>query len=73
MHCGTASRPKLHCELFDVDVKTFAASEDCRATSVAGRSAAPDAARGLCCNCENRKHCVIRAREGAIWHCEEYC
>lgn len=29
--------------------------------------------RGLCSDCENRKHCVLRLAEEGVWHCEEYC
>ncbi len=29
--------------------------------------------KGLCTDCENRKHCVLRVTEGGVWHCEEYC
>ena len=28
---------------------------------------------GLCFDCGNRPHCTMRAVEGGVWHCEEYC
>jgi len=28
--------------------------------------------KGLCWDCQNRRHCGIRVLEGGVWHCEEY-
>ncbi|HOC68246.1 MAG TPA: hypothetical protein PLL36_02255 [Candidatus Hydrogenedentes bacterium] len=30
-------------------------------------------AYGLCGDCKNRGHCMLRQCEGGVWHCEEYC
>jgi hypothetical protein len=64
---GTAKRPKLHCESFDLGVQ----SSGLREQDVSSVVAAP--VGGLCCNCRNRGRCTIQTPEGDIWHCEEYC
>jgi len=62
--------PVLFCEEFDgwtpLDVKNEPTpfTEDEQIT--------PDAAMGLCCNCENRGSCTLRDSPGGVWHCEEY-
>jgi hypothetical protein len=28
---------------------------------------------GLCVDCKHRDNCSLSAREGGVWHCEEYC
>jgi hypothetical protein len=73
MYRGAANRSKLQCELFDVDVNALNAREDPRGPSELGKVAIPNLKGGLCCNCESRRHCAIRASEGNVWHCEEYC
>ena len=32
-----------------------------------------DNAAGLCGTCDNRATCAIRALDGTVWQCEEYC
>ncbi len=68
MYRGTTERPKLFCELFDVDVNAIA--EGVQPTERTNDTADPVA--GLCCNCENRPTCTIRMTKGNVWHCEEY-
>lgn len=68
MYRGTAERPKLFCELFDVDVNAIA-----QGVQSAEKPNDPvDLVDGLCCNCENRPTCTIRMTKGNVWHCEEY-
>ncbi|MEN6450693.1 MAG: hypothetical protein ABFC96_09395 [Thermoguttaceae bacterium] len=69
IHPGTIDRPKVYCELFDVDVETLVAEQKVAKADVEAR----DLAGGLCCNCENRERCTIHKPEGTVWHCEEYC
>jgi hypothetical protein len=69
MHRGTADSPRLFCELFDVDVPALSRREHDHSSQEHGSS--PIA--GLCCNCEARQICTIRASKGDVWHCEEYC
>jgi hypothetical protein len=72
MYRGTPQQPKLCCELFDVDVPSLAVNERDDA-SIHSSGDAAFVKGGLCCNCGNRRHCAIRAPEGDVWHCEEYC
>jgi hypothetical protein len=73
MYRGTPERPKLCCELFDVDVQALAPHKAEASCTNSGGDGASYVQGGLCCNCENRKHCTIRRPEGDVWHCEEYC
>jgi hypothetical protein len=73
MYRGAPEQPKLHCELFDVDVSALGMRENRTGQSELREEGAPDLKGGLCCNCENRQCCTIRTREGDVWHCEEYC
>jgi len=68
MYRGTAERPKLFCELFDVDVNAIA--QEVQSPEKVHDTA--EAVDGLCCNCENRPGCTIRMTKGNVWHCEEY-
>jgi hypothetical protein len=68
---STPGRPKLHCEMFDVDVQALTRHETLDAPSPEATDTV-EAMRGLCCNCANRAHCTIRMPEGDVWHCEEY-
>lgn len=72
MHLGTAERPKLYCELFDVDVKAFGPREDNDSQNGCNLDKPVDLTGGLCCNCEHRGDCTIRMAKGNVWHCEEY-
>ncbi|MBN1394347.1 MAG: hypothetical protein JW959_04940 [Pirellulales bacterium] len=72
MYRSTAARPKIYCELFDVDTKAFAPREDGDPSLQNGGDQPLDLAGGLCCNCENRNVCTIRRKNGNVWHCEEY-
>jgi len=71
MYRSAPGEAKLHCELFDVEVRAFAACE---------RAVAPqhdcggdeEPIGGLCSNCDHHMHCTIRSKEGTVWHCEEY-
>ncbi len=72
MHRGTAERPKLYCELFDVDVGAISPQAPGKSADAADDEPL-DLAGGLCCNCEHRHNCTIRSKKGTVWHCEEYC
>jgi len=73
MNRGTVDRPKLFCEQFELDVVEPAPREDRVSRDVPSDPGGDGEFHGLCCNCENRRHCTINEPEGHIWHCEEYC
>ncbi|HNR31097.1 MAG TPA: hypothetical protein PKI11_09425 [Candidatus Hydrogenedentes bacterium] len=71
-HCtipGETDDPILFCDFFEKieGAIVWSAEEVCDINQ-------PDPGRldGLCGDCENRKSCVFRRREGGTWHCEEY-
>jgi len=73
--CDRAEQPPppvAKCERFEPDPdRVCEAITAFLETRIGGESDAPPR-MGLCVNCEHRSYCTLPAREGGIWHCEEY-
>ncbi len=64
---GESDEPVVNCETFEPLDMLW------RNNGLKSPRPDPSRAEGLCVDCGNRRSCVFRAREGGIWHCEEYC
>ncbi len=80
LNCQNQGKMIFHCENFDDQpalhiVAGDTLSREKRFVKTAKPSLAYVEGRmqGLCINCEKRVDCSFPARDGGVWHCEEYC